>query len=124
MHLTMIYLELIGKFLLRNTEVLIAWQIFKNKLTYLCDKYIPKIKIKDNYQPPWYDSDVFRLNKKKEHFRKLYKQSKFQNHYDKYSSLRKSLTALIKSKMRSNFDDDLSSNTITKKVLVLRKILQ
>ena len=103
------------EFLLRNTEVHIAWQIFKNKLTYLCVKHIPKIKIKDNYQPPWYDSDVFRLNKKKEYFWKLYKQSKCQNHYDKYSSLRKSLKALIKSKVRSNFDDDLSSNTITKK---------
>ena len=84
-------------------------------MTYLCDKYIPKIKIKDSCQPPWYNSDVFRLNKKKEHFRKLYKQSKSQSHYAKYSSLRKSLKFLIKSEMRSNFEDDLSSNTITKK---------
>ena len=36
-----------------------------SKVNFLCDKYIPKIKIKDSCQPPWYDSDVFRLNKKK-----------------------------------------------------------
>ena len=103
------------EYILGNADVHNAWQIFKSKLTYLCDKYIPKIKIKDSCQPPWYDSDVFRLNKKKEHFRKLYKQSKSQSHYAKYSSLRKSLMFLIKSKMRSNFEDDLSCNTITKK---------
>ena len=44
----------------------------------------------------------------------MFKQSKSQDHYDKYSSLRKSLKSLVKSKMSSNFDDDLSPNAITK----------
>ena len=48
-----------------------AWSIFKNKLTSLCNKHIPKTKVKFSYQPPWFDSEVFRLNKKKEKFRKL-----------------------------------------------------
>ena len=102
-------------FLLDSVEPNIGWGIFKKKFLLLCDKHIPKIKIKDSFQPPWFVSDVFRLNKKKEHFRKLFKDTRNPQHYSKFSSLRKKLKALIKEKMRSNFDDDLSPNTITKK---------
>ena len=56
-----------------------------------------------------------RLNKKKEHFRKLYKETKSPNHYSKFSALRKSLKALIKSKVRANFDEELSPRAISKK---------
>ena len=92
-----------------------AWSIFKNKLTSLCNKHIPKIKVKDSHQPPWFDSEVFRLNKKREKFRKLFKQTKSQCHYSRYTALRKLLKMLIKSKMNTNFDSDLSPNTIIKK---------
>ena len=98
-----------------QSDIHYAWSIFKNKLTSLCNKHIPKIKVKDSYQPPWFDSEVFRLNKKKEKFRKLFKQKKSQYHYSRYTALRKSLKMLIKSKMNANFDSDLSPNTITKK---------
>ena len=81
----------------------------------LCDKHIPKIKIKESFQPPWFDSEVFRLNKKKESFSKQFKQSNDQRHYRKFSSLHKQLKSLIKSKMRDNFDDDLNPNAIAKK---------
>ena len=77
--------------------------------------HIPKVKLKESHQPPWFDSEVFRLNKKKDQFRKLFKQTKSQNHYSKYSKLRKSLKILIKSKMSANFDSDLSPDAITKK---------
>ena len=102
-------------FILNNSEPDIGWDIFKNKFASLCDKHIPKIRIKESFQPPWFDSDVFRLNKKKEHFRKLFKETENTLYYKKYSSLRKELKSLIKTKMRSNFDDDFCPNTITKK---------
>ena len=89
--------------LLNYTDIHNAWSIFKNKLTSISDLHIPKIKIKNSCQSPWFDSEVFRLNKKKEHFRKLFKQTKTQYHYSKYSSLRKSLKALVRSKMKANF---------------------
>ena len=38
--------------------------------------------------------------------------------------LRKSLKALIKSKMRANFDEELSPRAISKKILVICKILK
>ena len=101
--------------LLGSNEVKIGWNIFKNKFLALCNKHIPKIKIKESFHPPWFDSDVFRLNKKKELSRKQFKQTSDQRHYKKYSSLRKQLKSLIKSKMRANFDDELNPNVITKK---------
>ena len=101
--------------LLGSNEVEMGWNIFKNKFLAICDKRIPKIKISESFHLPWFDSDVFRLNKKKELCRKQFKQTNDQRHYKKYSSLRKQLKSLIKSKMRANFDDELNPNVITKK---------
>ena len=102
-------------YLLDSTEVGLGWSIFKTKLTTLCDKHIPKITVKETFKPPWFDSEVFRLNKKKEHFRQIFKRYNNPQDYNKFSSLRKELKCLIKTKMRSNFEDDISPNTITKK---------
>ena len=77
--------------------------------------HIPKITIKESFQPPWFDSEVFRLNKKKELFRKQFKQTNDQQHYSKFLSLRKQLKSLIKDKMKANFDDEFNPNIITKK---------
>ena len=101
--------------LLDFTEASTGWKIFKVIFTALCDKHIPKIQIKETFKPPWFHSQAFRLNKKKEHFRKVFKQSNNQQHYKKFSSLRKEQKNLINVKMRSNFDDDAFPNTITKK---------
>ena len=101
--------------LLNFTEVDLGWNIFKEKFTTLCDKRIPKIKIKETFKPPWFDSEVFRLNKKKKQARKLFKQTNNQQHYKKFSALRKKLKNLIKAKIRSNFDDDIAPKAITKK---------
>ena len=81
----------------------------------ICEKHIPKIAVKNSFQPPWFDSEVFRLSKKKERFRKLYKTTQCPEYYHKYSSHRRELKNMIKSKMRSNSDDELSPKTITKK---------
>ena len=102
------------RYLLSSEEAHTGWDLFKNKFLILCDKHIPKITIKESFQPPWYDSEVFKLNKKKENFKKKFKETNSQNHYLKYSSLRKDLKNLVKAKMWSNFDDELSPNTITK----------
>ena len=101
-------------YLLSSEEAHTGWEIFKNKFLILCDKHIPKITIKESFHPPWYDSEVFKRNKKKENFRKKFKETNSQNHCLKYSSLSKNLKNLVKAKMRSNFDNELFPNTITK----------
>ena len=52
-------------FILDNSEPDIGWDIFKNKFASLCDKHIPKIRIKESFQPPWFDSDVLGSTRKK-----------------------------------------------------------
>ena len=101
--------------LLNYNDIHSSWECFKTKFLSICEKHIPKIAVKNSFQPPWFDSEVFRLSKKKERFRKLYKTTQCPVHYHKYSSHRRELKNMIKSKMRSNFDDELSPKTITKK---------
>ena len=50
--------------ILSQADIHYSWDIFKNKIISLCDIHIPKIKVKESYQPPWFDSEVFRLTKK------------------------------------------------------------
>ena len=92
-----------------------AWLKFKSILLALCDKYIPKVTIRSNYAPPWFDSDVHKLCMKKEKHRKLYKQTNNPNHYNKFKLCRKEMKKLVKEKMRSNFNDEQGENVITKK---------
>ena len=84
--------------LLDSTEVDLGWSIYKAKLTTLCDKHIPKIAVKETFKPPWFDSEVFRLNKKKEHFRQIFKRSNNPQDYNKFSSYEKNSNALLRPK--------------------------
>ena len=75
-----------------------AWLKFKTKLLELCNKYIPTITIKSEYQPPWFDNDTFKLCRKKERLRAKYKRTQNLNDYEKYSSCREDLKNLIHKK--------------------------
>ena len=83
-----------------------AWLRFKTKLLELCNIYIPTITIKSDFQPPWFDSETFKLCRKKDRLRAKYKVSKDPVHYQQYSNCRKDLKILIEDKMRANLDND------------------
>ena len=61
--------------LLNYTDIHNAWCIFKTKLTSISNLHIPKIKIGNSCQPPWFSAEVFCLNKKKKlaHIVPIYK---------------------------------------------------
>ena len=92
-----------------------AWKVFKAILFKLCDKYIPKLTIKSNYKPPWFDSDVFNFCKKKERLRSKYKTSQDPKDYTKYQNCRRNLKKVIREKMCSNFEDENDTSLIPKK---------
>ena len=92
-----------------------GWENFKNILTNACDRYIPKIVVKDDRQLPWFDAEVHKLCLKKERLRKQYKNSKSPDHNKSFSAARKKLKCLVKSKMRANLNDNSSPNDLTKK---------
>ena len=75
-----------------------AWIKFKTKLLEKCKEHIPTITIKSEFQPPWFDSDTFKLCRKKERLRAKYKLSKNHNIIKKYSYCRTDLKNSYKKK--------------------------
>ena len=75
----------------------------------------PKIKISNEFKPPWYDSDVFVLNRKKSRLHSLYKQTGSDNHHAQLSACKRNLTKLIIDKMNSNFDNIVNNINYIKK---------
>ena len=74
------------------------------------------MKISNEFKPPWYDSEVFALNRKKARFHTLYKNSGSDQHHAQFSACRRNLTKLIFDKMNANFDILVNSvNHISKK---------
>ncbi len=125
--------------LLSSSDTEKCWQIFKSKLESCCDKHIPKVTIKNGFQPPWFDSEVFSKCREKERVRIELKCCRNQNALTresvesaslvefsppspeevaleiKFKNLRRQVNQLIRAKMRSNFSEEQRVNTITKK---------
>ena len=102
--------------LLTVGDIDVAWNRFKNRLFDCYNRHIPKIKIKGEFQPPWFDSETHNLCRQKERLRSRYKQTKSTEHYVKYSDCRRQFKHLVKQKMRDNLlGENSDSNQITKK---------
>ena len=102
--------------ILSNGNVENSWKKFKSTFFEICNKHIPKIKISNGFKPPWYDSEVFELDRKKERMHAKYKKSGSDLHHAKFCAYRRELNNLIKQKMDSNFEDEMNRNLITKKL--------
>ena len=99
-----------------NNSMETSWQNFKTHFFSIINKHIPRIKISNSYQPPWFDSETFNLCREKEWYRSRYKSSSSPEHYTKFSECRKAFKKLTEQKMRDNIlTDDDSSDLITKK---------
>ena len=101
--------------LLEGAEPEIAWCRFKSMLFSKVDKYIPKITIKSEFQPPWFDSDVHAAYREKERAHKKYKTSKTKIDELKFSNARRTFKNLSSQKMRDNFYNTDDPALITKK---------
>ncbi len=101
--------------ILSNCSVESAWTKFKHNLIEICDKHIPKITISNEFQPPWFDSDVYNLCRKKERLHKEWKGSSSDDKYIKFSNARREYKHLVDNKMNANFEDESNSNLINKK---------
>ena len=102
-------------FLLSSHNIDTCWNNFKFKLNEICNKHIPKVTVKSDFQPPWFDSEVFTKCREKEKWRTKFKKSKSLNHELKFKNARREYCRLVKQKMRANFSDKLNENIITKK---------
>ena len=94
----------------------VAWPLFKSELTKLCDKHIPKRKVKDHFQPPWFDQECEAIYKQKERWRKKAKSGpNRESHLEKFRHLRRKLKKVMNEKMRLNVEDDSDPALISKK---------
>ena len=99
-----------------NTQDLdMAWSKFKSIFFEQVDKHIPKIKIKSEFQPPWFDSEAYELCREKERHRTMYKATKNYEDYLKFSKCRRDIKHLVNNKKRDNFGDENDPNYINKK---------
>ena len=92
----------------------VAWPLFKSKLLKLCDKHIPKKKLKSQFQPPWFDQECEKLYKEKEFWGKKAKSGTV-SHLDKFRKLRRNFKKVMNEKMRLNVVDDSDPALISKK---------
>ena len=92
-----------------------SWNLLKLCLTNLADKYIPKVRIKSEFQPPWFDSELFSACRQKERYRQNFKESESLLDELKYVTSRKQFKKLSSSKIRDNLFNDDDPALITKK---------
>ena len=92
-----------------------SWKLLKSCLLNLADRYIPKVRIKSEFQPPWFDSDLFSACRKKERLRQNFKESGSLLDELKFVTSRKDFKKLSCNKIRDNLFNDDDPALITKK---------
>ena len=93
-----------------------SWNIFKFILNKLCDKHIPKISVKDQFLPPWYDSECDKILHEKEKWRsKANSPSGTEQDHEKFRKLRSDFKKIMDQKMRLHVEDDSDPALISKK---------
>ena len=100
---------------LSSTDPDSSWKLLKSCLLNLCDRYIPKVTIKSEFQPPWFDSDLFSACRKKERHRQKFKESQSFLDELKFVTSRKHFKKLSSCKIRDNLFNNDDPALITKK---------
>ena len=88
---------------------------FKNTLTQLMDLHIPKITIKSNFKPPWFDADCYEKCREKERLHTKFKRAKALNDEIKFATCRREFKSMMRMKIRDNLYCTDDNNVITKK---------
>ena len=80
---------------------------FNSTLKSICDRYIPIVTIKSDFQPPWFDSELDSICKAKNKLLDKYKSTKDAKIYEEIKKIRKRFRKTCEKKKRDNvFNDD------------------
>ena len=88
---------------------------FINSLMSIIERNIPKISVKSEFSPPWFDSEWYSKCKEKDRLRKKFKQTKNLADGIKFAKCRKYFKNLMKKKMRDNICGLEDNNVISKR---------
>ena len=89
-----------------------SWRRVKSVIVELCDKYIPKKRVKDPFTPSWHsDRDVVRARNRKETLRSRFKSRPSPESKAAYYLARKALKTVISTKLNDHFNVDESCIT-------------
>ena len=92
-----------------------SWNILKTCLLNLADRNIPKVRIKSEFQPPWFDSELFSACREKDRCRQKFKESESLLDELKFVTSRKNFKKLSSTKIRDNLFNNDDPALITKK---------
>ena len=81
----------------------------------ICDKYIPKVTVKSSFQPPWFDSELDGICKKKNKLLNKFKRTNDPNVYEEIKKTRKKFKNACSRKKRDNVINDDDPALIKKK---------
>ena len=82
----------------------------------LCEKHIPKKSVRNQFQPPWFDSDCDKILREKEKWRaKAHSENGNEEDHEKFKSLRSKFKKVMNEKMRLNVVDESDPTLISKK---------
>ena len=101
--------------LMNNCDPDTAWINFKSTLTHLMDLHIPKITIKSNSKPPWFDAECYEKCREKERLHKKFKRTKALNDEMKFTTCRREFKSLMRKKIRDKLYCIDDNNIIIKK---------
>ena len=88
---------------------------FKIKLFDICNANISKTTISNEFQQPWFDSEVYTLSRKNERFHEDWKDTNSDLKYMKFSRARAEYKKLVDTKMDENFHHNHNRNLINKR---------
>ena len=93
-----------------------SWKLVKECIVNLVDyMHIPKVTIKSEFQPPWFDSEFFSSCRKKDRLRAKFKISGSISDELKFDTSRKDFERLSSAKIRDNLFNNDDPVLITKK---------
>ena len=101
--------------LLDSTEIELAWLKFKAKLFHLVYIHIPTLTLKSDFQPPWFDAELYQCCRTKERARMKFKRSNNKIDELKFINSRREFKSMASKKMRDNMYNSDDPALITKK---------
>ncbi len=84
----------------KNVDIDVAWQKWNESFINTVSRHIPTKVVKRRGSPPWFDSEIRHLFKRKETARRKAKKSSRPNHWENFRNLRRSLKSLVARKKR------------------------